>query len=152
MGDFSLSTSRLQGKVSCRFPPCRPIQGDAVRLWSLRLHQWYFLGACWLLVKGRKITSSRFCYSSAQNPRWRFLGVFKRNLTSGECAWMWEWNIETFMEMQVQLEFKSKAKPWQKQQRQDSSQEWHYSTVILSHLPPLCFTNTLFYCALSPEA
>lgn len=156
MGDFSPLTSRLQGKVSCLFTACWPIQGDAIRLWSLGLHEGYSLDACWHFMKGRKIISICFWWSSAQDPRWRFSDVLKsikqRNLISEEIAWMREWNTETFMEIQLQLKFKSKAKLWQKQRRQDSSREWYYSTVILSHLPPLCFTNSLFYCALSSQA
>lgn len=97
------------------------------------------LGACWHLIKGRKVVFICFWLSSAQNPWWRLSAVLKSikkvNLTSEERTWMWEWNSDTFMEIQFQLKSKSKAKLWQEQWKQDASQEWYYSNSITSPSP-----------------
>lgn len=152
MGDFSLSTSRLQGKVSWHFTPFLTNSGRCYQVMVSWAAWMISLDDCWRLTKRRKIMFICFWLSSAQNLWWHLSAVLKSikqvNLTSEEGAWMWEWNSDTSMEIQVQLKLKSKAKLWQKQWRQDASQEWYYSNSVTSP-SPLFHLQLFFLCPVS---
>lgn len=151
MGDFSLSTSRLQGKVSQHFTPFWPIQGDAIMLWYLGLHEWYHFMPVATWQRGDHV--HLFLIVKCSKPVVVFVSCAEKYKAGEFNFWRESMNVRVKFRRFHGNKMKSSSS-WNQRQSSDRNNgvRMHHrtdTTVILPQLPPPYCTSSLFSYALS---